>query len=312
MKKEISYMSKDEKTIIRGVLYLPDQEPKGIIQIVHGMIEHIGRYEEFAKYLASKGFIVAGHDHLGHGRSVITKDKWGYFAKKDPAKTLIRDIHQLRINVEKRYPDLPYIIISHSMGSYLTRYYLTIYGKGLAGTIILGTGFVEPALTYFGIGLTHVLALIRGWQDRSKLVKALLYNSSYKEFDMYGKNPDKHWLTKDAEYVKKAISDPACRFDFTLNGYLGLFQAVAYSCRKKNIARIPKEIPLLILSGDNDPVGDLGKGVIRFYNLCQKTGHRNVKMKLYENDRHEILNETDKDVVYQDIMNWIEEIMSTK
>ena len=86
-------MSKDEKTIIRGVLYLPDQEPKGIIQIVHGMIEHIGRYEEFAKYLASKGFIVAGHDHLGHGRSVITKDKWGYFAKKDPAKTLIRDIH---------------------------------------------------------------------------------------------------------------------------------------------------------------------------------------------------------------------------
>ena len=129
---------------------------------------------------------------------------------------------------------------------------------------------------------------------------------------MYGKNPDKHWLTKDAEYVKKAISDPACRFDFTLNGYLGLFQAVAYSCRKKNIARIPKEIPLLILSGDNDPVGDLGKGVIRFYNLCQKTGHRNVKMKLYENDRHEILNETDKEVVYQDIMNWIEEIMSTK
>ena len=302
-------MSKDGKTIIRGALYLPDQEPKGIVQIVHGMNEHIGRYEEYAQYLASKGFIVAGHDHLGHGRSVITKDNWGYFAKKDPAKTLIRDIHQLRINVEKRYPNLPYFIIGHSMGSYLLRYYLTLYGKGLSGAVIMGTGFVQPAAANFGVALTHMVAPFRGWHDRSRLVKTLLYNSSYKEFDIGGKNPEKHWLTKDVELVKRALSDPACRFDFTLNGYLGLFQAVAYTCREKNIAKIPVDLPLLIVSGKNDPVGDLGSGVIRFENLCQKTDHTDVKMKLYENDRHEILNETDRDVVYQDILNWIERVI---
>ena len=309
MKKQISYMSKDKKTIIRGILYLPDQEPKGIVQIVHGMIEHIGRYEEYAEFLASQGFIVAGHDHLGHGRSVITKERWGYFAKNDPAKTLIWDIHQLRINVEKRYPNLPYFMIGHSMGSYLLRYYLTMYGKGLSGAVIMGTGFVAPLAADFGVVLTHMIAPLRGWDDRSRVVKTLLYNSSYKEFDIGGKNPEKHWLTKDVEIVKRSLSDPACRFDFTLNGYLGLFQAVAYTCQKRNIAKIPSNLPLLIVSGKNDPVGDLGRGVIRFDSLCRITDHDNVEMKLYENDRHEILNETDRDVVYQDILNWINGII---
>ena len=302
-------MSKDKKTIIRGILYLPDQEPKGIVQIVHGMIEHIGRYEEYAEFLASQGFIVAGHDHLGHGRSVITKDRWGYFAKNDPAKTLIWDIHQLRINVEKRYPNLPYFMIGHSMGSYLLRYYLTMYGKGLSGAVIMGTGFVAPLAADFGVVLTHMIAPLRGWDDRSRVVKTLLYNSSYKEFDIGGKNPEKHWLTKDVEIVKRSLSDPACRFDFTLKGYLGLFQAVAYTCQKRNIAKIPSNLPLLIVSGKNDPVGDLGRGVIRFDSLCRITDHDNVEMKLYENDRHEILNETDRDVVYQDILNWINGII---
>ena len=307
MKKHIAYMSKDEKTIIHGVIYLPDQKPRGIVQIVHGMIEHIGRYDAFARYLTDQGFIVTGHDHLGHGRSVIHKDRWGYFAKKEPSKTLLKDIHQLRVNMQRRYPDLPYYIISHSMGSYLTRYYLTLYGRGLSGAVIMGTGFVNPAAAYFGIAITHIAALAKGWNDRSKLVKLLLYNNSYREFSITGKHPERHWLTKDVECVKRALSDPACRFDFTLNGYLGLFQTVAYTCQKKNIAKIPSDLPMLIISGKNDPVGDLGEGVIHFDNLCRKTGHTHVKMKLYEDDRHEILNETDKDVVYQDILEWLNE-----
>ena len=308
-KKDLHYRSKDGITDIYACMWLPEGEPTGIIQVVHGMIEHIGRYKYFAEILCSKGYIVVGHDQLGHGRSVLSRKEYGYFSGNNPSDTLIRDIHQLRVNIQKRYPNLPYIMLGHSMGSYLLRKYLVYYGKGLSGAIILGTGFVNSGLATFGTVITRVLAVFEGWKCRSNLVKMLMYNNSYKGYDLTATDPERSWLSRDLERVKWAYSDPACRFSFTLNGYLGLFQTVAFSCSEKNIRRIPKMLPLLILSGDKDPVGDLGEGVIRFSRLCDKAGIRNKTMKLYGGARHEILNETDRDVVYEDILNWLEKVM---
>ena len=305
---DLHYRSKDGITDIYTCMWLPEGKPRGIIQVIHGMIEHIGRYQYFAEALCDQGYIVVGHDQLGHGRSVLSRNDYGFFSKNDPSDTLIRDIHQLRVNMQKRYPDLPYIMVGHSMGSYLLRKYLVFYGKGLSGAVLLGTGFVDPNLTTVGIGITRVLASFKGWKQRSNLIKMLMYNNSYKGYDMTATDLEKSWLSRDIERVKWAYSDPFCRFSFTLNGYLGLFQTVAFSCREKNIRRIPKMLPLLILSGDKDPVGDLGKGVIRFSRLCDKAGIRNKTMKLYGGARHEILNEIDRDVVYEDLLTWLAKV----
>ena len=305
MTKNVWYKSKNKKTEIYVKMWIPDGEPRAVVQIVHGMIEHIRRYDEFAEFLVSKGFLVVGHDHLGHGWSVNSTEEWGYFSD-DPSRTLVRDIHQLRVNMKKRYPDLPYFILGFSMGSYLIRRYLADYGSGISGVIIMGTGHVSPALARFGVDFTKLYALFKGWNHRSLLVKAMMYNRSYSQYDMTNRNPEKSWLSTDPQVLINALEDPACRFNFTLNGYLGLFETVAFACSMKNVERIPKNLPVLIVSGEKDPVGGLGKGVIRFSRMCNKAGLTDKKLKLYGGDRHEILHERDKEVVFEDILNWME------
>ncbi len=305
MTKDLWYRSKNKRTDIHVKMWIPDTEPRAIVQIVHGMIEHIQRYDEFAKYLISKGYLVVGHDHLGHGWSVNSTEEWGYFSD-DPSRTLVQDIHQLRVNMKKRYPNLPYFILGFSMGSYLMRRYLADHGSGLSGVILMGTGHVSPALARFGIEFTKLYALIRGWKHRSLLVRGMMYNKSYSQYDMTNRNPERSWLSTDPQVLINALEDPACRFNFTLNGYLGLFETVAFACSMKNVRQIPRNLPVLIVSGEKDPVGGLGKGVIRFSRMCNKAGLKDKTLKLYGGDRHEILHERDKDVVFEDILNWME------
>ena len=159
MKRIYHFLSKDMKTRIRTVLYTPEGMPaKAVVQIAHGMSEHIDRYNEFALYLKNHGFIVVGHDHLGHGKSISSDNNLGYFSPR-PSQDLINDMHQVRVNVQKLFPDKPYFMLGHSMGSYLLRQYLSIYGEGLDGALILGTGYVSPLLARTGIGLAKLLAL---------------------------------------------------------------------------------------------------------------------------------------------------------
>jgi len=315
MKKKTWFLSKDGKTRIHTLYYIPAGEtkgqvpvpvdPKGIVQICHGMIEHMGRYDEFARFLVSQGYIVAGHDHLGHGDSVRSEEERGYFCK-NPSQTLVKDMHQLRRIMQKKYPGLPYFILGHSMGSFLLRQYLTVYGEGLSGAIMMGTGYVMPLKTEMGLQLIKFLALFKGWHHRSTLVRNMTYGKSYNGFDIDGSNPEMSWVTQNTEYFVAASADPKCNFYFTLNGYLGLLEAVSYSCRKSNIQMIPKDVPLLIISGDQDPVGDLGRAVVRFKRLCREADISDLTMKLYRGDRHDILHEPDREQVYQDILEWIE------
>ena len=305
--ERFSFMSADGKTEIDAVKWIPkDGKYHGILQISHGMVEYIDRYKSFAEYLNQKGYLVVGHSHLGHGASVRSKSDWGYFADRDSANVLIKDMHTLRTMIQKENRDVPYFMLGHSMGSYLLRRYLTVYNRDLNGAIVMGTGCVPDILTKLGMGLCICLSKFFGWHHRSKFVKSVAFGGSYKKFNMDGSDPKNSWLTRDAKVVKKYYGELRCRFEFTLNGYYMLMDTVHYDNQIENVKKIPEKLPIFIISGGDDPVGDMGKGVKKVYHMHKRAGLKDVMYKLYEKGRHEILNELNKDIVYDDIFSWME------
>lgn len=302
------FLSSDKKNMIHAVRWIPERgEIKAILQITHGMVEYIERYEGFAEFLTKQGFLVTGHDHLGHGQSVSTKADLGYIQERNGSDFLIEDMHTLRRRIQKEYPDKPYFMLGHSMGSYMLRKYLTIHGDNLAGALIVGTGAAPDSVTKPGIALCKIIAKFRGWRYRSTFVQNITYGKPYKQFCLDGSIPENSWLTKDTEIVKKYYADPYCTFMFTLAAYRCLFEAVLYDNQLENTKKIPKNLPLILLSGEQDPVGDLGEGVKTVYEQFKTAGMKNVRYKLYKDDRHEILNETDKEQIYKDILTWCQE-----
>lgn len=303
---EFSFPSCDGKTTIHAVKWIPDNgEYHAILQITHGMIEFIERYREFANFLNEKGFMVVGHDHLGHGESVSSKSEYGFMREEKPADALVEDMHNLRTIVQNENKGVPYFMLGHSMGSYMLRKYLTVYNENLAGAIIMGTGAMPNMTMKFGMMLCKLIAKLKGWHYVSKFVTSLSFAGPYKKFDVTGKDASNSWLTKDEEIVKWYYSEPKCTFPFTVNGYYGLMNAVYHDCQLENIKKMPKTLPIFIVSGKDDPVGDMGKGVQKVFEWFKQAGMEDVTCKLYENDRHEILNETDRQQVYEDIADWL-------
>jgi len=301
-----TFLSNDGKTAIHAVKFTPDSgEYKAILQITHGMVEFIERYATFAEYLTANGYMVVGHDHLGHGQSVESKEDWGYFCEGNPSDIVVADIHKLRTLTQEENPEVPYFMLGHSMGSFMLRKYLAFHNENLRGAIIMGTGFIPGNMTNLALKLTGIVAKFRGSKYRSKLIQSFAFGADYKGFDMTGEKPEDSWLTKDVDIVNQYYNEPRCTYMFTVNGYKGLFEAVNFSCDPENAARLPKKLPLFIVSGEQDPVGGLGKGVMQVYDMYKDAGIQDLTYKLYENDRHEILNETDKQVVFDDILAWM-------
>lgn len=306
-KESFTFVSSDKKTRLHGVKWLPESGEYGaVLQIAHGMIEYVERYEEFAAYMAERGYLVVGHDHLGHGDSVESRDDWGYIAEKNGDQLMVEDMQKLRIMTQKENPGIPYFMLGHSMGSYLLRKYITQYGEGLAGALIVGTGSVPDIATKTGIALAKCVARIKGWRYRSKLIEKLFFSGPYRKFSMDGKVLENNWLTKDLDIAAKYYKEPRCTFHFTLNGYDTVMKVVWYDNQPENTARIPKNLPVILLSGADDPVGNMGRGVLLVKKQLEKAGIKDLSCKLYENDRHEILNETDRRAVYRDILKWCE------
>lgn len=304
--KQMRFLSKDGKTMIHAVRWCPESgQYKAVLQITHGMVEYIERYRPFAEYMNGQGFLVVGHDHLGHGSSITSKEEWGYFAEENPSDTVVEDMHQLRTMVQGENPGVPYFMLGHSMGSYMLRKYLCLHSEGVSGAVIMGTGCVPDGTTKMGLTLCSIIAKFRGWHYRSKLVQSLSYSRPYKKYDLYGKDYSNSWLSKNVENVKEYYAEPRCTFLFTVNGYRGLMEAVLYDNQMENIRKVPKELPLFFVSGADDPVGDLGKGVKKVYGMYKEAGMTDITYKLYENDRHEILNETDRERVFADIGAWL-------
>ncbi len=312
-KKEFYFPSSDMQTEIHGVAWLPDSgKARAVFQITHGMMEYIERYEEFAEFLTEQGFLVTGHDHLGHGKSICEQKDLGYIAEKNGSGCLVADMHRLRLIAQKRNPGLPYFMLGHSMGSYLLRKYLTIHGEGLAGALILGTGSVSDGVVLLGKALAKTLARFRGWRHRSPLMERAFFSGSFQQFDMDGSHPENSWLTRDTEAVKRYAKDPRCSFRFTLNGFYSILETVRYDNQDLFVRKIPQDLPVILMSGDRDPVGDLGKGVKKVERQLREAGIRDLTCVLYPEDRHEILNELDKDQVYRDILDWCERVLEQR
>ena len=245
-----------------------------------------------------------GHDHLGHGQSVQSDELHGYFHKTRGNECVIGDIHTLRQMTQKKYPDVPYFMLGHSMGSFLIRQYMEMYGDRLSGVIVMGTGSQPEIALKAGKFICRILAAFRGWHYRSAFIDRMAFGSYNKQFEPARTGND--WLTKDEKLVDLYRSDPWCTFRFTVNAYYHMFRGIQYIQKKENIAKIPKDLPLFFVAGAEDPVGNNGKSVTEIYNTYKTAGIHDIQIKLYENDRHEILNETDRDVVYSDLQTWLD------
>ena len=305
-KEEFTFASRDNVTKIHAVRWLPESENiQGIIQIVHGMAEYVERYEELAEFLTGKGYLVTGEDHLGHGKSVPEGGVKGYFCEQDPATVVVRDVHRLKKMTQELYPGVPYFILGHSMGSFITRNYIYRYGTGIQGAIIMGTGMQSPLYVSFGKAVTSLVGVFHGKNVPSKFLDRVTFGSYNKKVESPRTGFD--WLSKESERVDKYIADDNCGFYFTPNGFNTLCMLVSRACSMDNMKKIPKDLPLFVISGEDDPVGGYGKGVKKTYNALIEAGVEDVTLKLYPKDRHELMNETDRCDIMKDIENWVKQ-----
>lgn len=302
-KEQFSLPSADGIHQLHVVMWKPDIQIKAIVQISHGMVEFIERYDDFAKYLNEQGFLVVGNDHLGHGQTAGNDDDLGYFCNENMSATVVNDLHTVTLYVKKYYPDIPYFLLGHSMGSFMARRYLMTYADELTGAIISGTGR-QPKLTLTaGKMVASIIKMFKGDRYRSPFLKKTAfgtYNARIKPI-----RTENDWLTKDTAIVDWYNSNKYCTFPFTVNGYQTLFEVLTFIQKPENYNKIPKKLPIFMVAGDEDPVGEYGKGVTQIYQNYKEAGIKDISMKLYDGDRHEILNELDRETVYTDIAEWI-------
>lgn len=309
-KKEFYYPSVDGKTQIHAIRWEPEGEPKAILQIIHGMVEFIDRYDDFAKFMTEHGYLVVGEDHLGHGASVISDEYHGYFGK-DGNAWVISDIHQLRLMTHGEFPDIPYTMLGHSMGSFLLRQYITEkdgrYAEDLAGVIVMGTGWMPNATLKAGKLVATLLGKNKVGKS-AKMLDAMGFGSYLKKIENPRTSSD--WLTKDEKIVDWYRAQPWCTFRFTPNGYYHMFSGMEKAHDLKRMKNLPVGLPILFTSGAEDPVGNWGEGVRKAFMVYSENSPCRVDIKLYEDDRHEILNETDRDVVYKDMLEFLDDCIA--
>jgi len=303
VKKFYNFTSANEVNKIHVVAYVP-KRIKGILQISHGMIEHIGRYDDFARFLCDKGFLVVGNDHLGHGNSVFSPSDYGYMGPGDASRNLVRDLYTITKNIKKIYGDYPYFIFGHSMGSFLVRRYLMEYNDVVDGAIIMGTGDYNLVELGFARILLKIMDEIYGDRHISPLINKLMFSAYNKRIS--NPNSDKDWISRDLDVVTRYREDPKCHFVFTNNGIKALINTLMYIKLAKNEKKLTYGLPVLMLSGSEDPVGGYTKGANRVFERYEDLGLK-VRHSIYEGARHELLNELDKEKCYDEILHFLEE-----
>lgn len=304
-KEEFTFDSRDGKTKLHAVRWVPEGKVVCILQIVHGMAEYIERYEELAQFLGEKGILVTGDDHLGHGKSVEPGGTYGYFCEQDPATVVVRDVHRLKKMTQEDYPGIPYVILGHSMGSFILRNYLFRYGTGIEGAIICGTGSQPQILVKFCKILAALQRMFLGDKHVAKLIDSLAFGSYNNRIPDVKTSSD--WLCTDDQIVESYVKDELCGFTFTVNGFRTLFELLNRLNKMENVSRMPKDLPVYFIAGEMDPVGNYGKGVRKAYEDFKKAGMERISLKLYPEGRHELLNEKNKKQVYEELYLWIME-----
>ena len=288
-RKEFTFPSADGRTAIHAVEWHPAGEPAGILQIAHGVAEYALRYEPFARFLNAHGFLVVANDHLGHGKSVAEGAPRLYFGEKGSWQHVVDDMYTLRCRTGEAYPELPYFIMGHSMGSFLTRTYLIRYPGTVKGAILMGTGQNPDAMLVGGKALASVLARKVGRENASDVVEKLAFGAYNKAFAPNRTGYD--WLSVSEENVDAYIADPLCGGMASTGLFLELLGGMAFIKKPANLRHMNMATPVLFISGDRDPVGGMGKGVRAAYDSFRRAGVRDAELKLYPGLRHEILNE---------------------
>lgn len=271
------------------------QATKSII-LVHGMAEHIDRYEGFARNLVANGFVVLGYNQRGH-RFTDEKEKYGYMS----FNTLVEDVNEMADFMLTKYPNNSLYLFGHSMGSFVSERVCEIYGAKFTKAVYCGNGYNPNLILGLGATLAKIISWFKKDTHRSKFIDGMAFGSFNKQFEPARTPLD--WLNRDEAEVDKYIADEWCGGMFTLKYYHDFFKGCAKV--NKNIKRIKKDLPVLLVSGANDPVGNNGKGVKKVYDNLIKTEHTNVEMKLYEDCRHEILLEKNKEEVQQFIIDFL-------
>jgi len=293
-KKE--FTSSDGKTAISYFIWSPSVPARGVVQIVHGMCEYMGRYTVLALFLAEKGYVVCGEDHLGHGQSVGANDTFGFFGKRGGADYLIEDVEKLHQIMKESYPGKPYIMLGHSMGSFIARNWFAKYGNDCDGLILSGTATSNPLLKPLR-GLAKLQRLFTGSKTPANMIAGLINKTYMKKISDPVTPCD--WISYDQEVVKRYVGDPFCTFTFTHAGYIDLFDLLERCNTNEWYEQIPKDKPILILSGDEDPVGDYGQAPQKIYNKMIATGQQKVTLDIRHGMRHEPHNEIGNEAIFQ-------------
>lgn len=275
---------------------------KGVVQINHGMAEHCLRYRDFAKFLTDNGYGVYAHDHRGHGQSLDSNEDIGFFKDKEGWNNVIDEVYKVTEHIKKENKDIDIFVLGHSMGSLITRGYIQKYGDQVKGTIISGTSATKGFLGVAGIAVARLICVTKGNRHKSKLLTDLSFGNFNKQFAPNKTEYD--WLSRDEQQVKKYVEDEKCGFMCSSRFYVDLLKGLSNISKKNNILKTPKKLPILFISGDNDPVGDMGKGIRKVTDTYKSLGY-NIKVILYEGARHEIINEINNDKVYNDILDFI-------
>lgn len=300
MREYFDFPSSNGEDTVKGVRYLPEgMEPVGIVQFSHGMVEHIGRYENVMIFLAQHGFAAYGHDHLGHGATAPNADRLGYFAGEDGGSCLVEDVRQVTELAKKEFPGLPVTLVGHSMGSLVARLYCLKYGDGLARAVFVGT----PAKNGLAGAGVKMAKAIEGKKDpfyRSALLEKLTLGAMNRGVRK-PKTP-KDWLSRDAKKVAENLADPLCNFVFTASAFSDLYQMTIQANSDGWFAAFPKDLPVYLLAGDADPVGRYGKGVQEIYQKLLDAGVKSVWIKRYPGARHELFQEINRQEVLLDLL----------
>ncbi len=309
-KDEFYFDSRDKKTKIHAVRWTPEGDVKCILVIVHGMAEHIERYDEFARFLNTEGVLVVGCDHLGHGKTVNSKEELGYFCEGDAATVLVRDVHRMKKLVQADHIGKPIFLLGHSMGSLIARNYMFRYSTGIDGIILTGCAWQPDGKAHFAKAFASFQAVFYGWKHRSMLLDGMVFQGFTKRI----RKPitRKDWICSNHDVVDKYYADEFCGFPFTLNGIYTVAELDLEANKKENNNKIRKDLPVYLLSGAEDPTSGYGAFLDTIIRYFQEAGMSDLTKKLYENDRHEILNEDDRFVVYEDIYHWMEAIVKKK
>ena len=288
-------------------IYEPECEIRAVVQVSHGMCEYVGRYEKYAEHLCAQGIVLAGNDHPGHGESAASPEDFGYFAKDGGVELAVEGLAGMSRILLERYEGKPLILLGHSMGSFLCRIYLTKYAENLAGAIVMGTAG-PGAPTAAGIGLANLIALFKGDRHRSKLLRSIQQSGYLKRC---GKDADRcDWLTRDRSVVEAYNNDKYCNYIFTVSGYRDLFRMLAEVTDEFWATKVPTDLPILLISGADDPVGAYGNGVMKVAGALTHAGAQKLTTVLIPDARHEVLNETDSAETYALIDKWIAEVLA--